>query len=94
MIRVAPAVTVRQNWGEMLNQVQYRHDSVVITRDGEPVAALVNIELFEKLRRMREAFEETLIALGSAYADVPAAEAEAEIAEAVAHARQQSRQES
>ena len=27
---------------EMLNQVQYRHDSVVINTDGKPVAALVD----------------------------------------------------
>ena len=34
------AVNFRQNLGEMLNQVQYRHDSVIINKDGKPVAAL------------------------------------------------------
>ncbi len=29
------AVAFRQNLGEMLNQVQYRHDSVVINKDGQ-----------------------------------------------------------
>ena len=38
----ASAVSFRQNLGEMLNQVQYRHDSVVINTDGKPVAALVD----------------------------------------------------
>ena len=38
----ASAVSFRQNLGEMLNQVQYRHDSVVINADGKPVAALVD----------------------------------------------------
>ena len=41
MITQASAVSFRQNLGEMLNQVQYRHDSVVINTDGKPVAALV-----------------------------------------------------
>jgi len=30
---------LRQNLGEMLNQVQYCHDSIVIKRDGKPMAA-------------------------------------------------------
>ena len=42
MITQASAVSFRQNLGEMLNQVQYRHDSVVINTDGKPVAALVD----------------------------------------------------
>ena len=41
----ASAVSFRQNLGEMLNQVQYRHDSVVINTDGKPVAALVDARL-------------------------------------------------
>ena len=32
MIREAPAMTVRQNLGELLNKVQYRGDQVVITK--------------------------------------------------------------
>ncbi len=34
MIIETSAVTFRQNLGEMLNLVQYRHDSVVINRYG------------------------------------------------------------
>ena len=39
MITETSAVSFRQNLGEILNQVQYRHDSVVINNDGKPVAA-------------------------------------------------------
>jgi prevent-host-death family protein len=45
MIREAPAMTVRQNLGELLNEIRYRGDSVVITKSGKPVAALIDIEL-------------------------------------------------
>lgn len=39
MITETSAVKFRQNLGEMINQVQYRHDSVLIKKDGKPVAA-------------------------------------------------------
>ena len=44
MITETNAVSFRQNLGEMLNQVQYRHDSVVINKDGKPVAVLVDAQ--------------------------------------------------
>ena len=51
MISEVSAVYFRQNLGEMLNQVQYRNDSIVINKDGKPVAALVDAELFARIRR-------------------------------------------
>lgn len=39
----------------MLNQVQYRHDSVVINKDGKPVAALVDARLFDAFGACRVA---------------------------------------
>ncbi len=91
MIREAPAVTVRQNLGEILNEVQYRRDSVLITKDGKPVAAIVDIAMFEGIRRLREEFERTLVALGSAYAGVDPAVAQTDIDEAVRAARRSRR---
>ncbi|SET42595.1 prevent-host-death family protein [Nitrosospira multiformis] len=38
MITEVNAVNFRQNLGEMLKQVQYRNDSIVISKDGKPVA--------------------------------------------------------
>ena len=57
MISEATAVSFRQNLGDMLNQVQYRHDSIVIKRDGKPVAALVDARLFERIRRLQARFD-------------------------------------
>jgi prevent-host-death family protein len=42
----------------MLNQVQYRHYSVIINIDGKPVAALVDARLFERIRRMQARFDD------------------------------------
>lgn len=87
MITEANAVSFRQNLGEMLNQVQYRNDSIVINKDGKPVAALVNAELFARIRRMRERFDALSDRITQAYADVPVEEGLAEIDAAVAAQR-------
>lgn len=87
MISEVSAVNFRQNLGEMLNQVQYRNDTIVINKDGKPVAALVDAELFARIRRMRERFDELSGRIAAAYADVPADEGMAEIGAAVARVR-------
>jgi prevent-host-death family protein len=87
MRREATAMNVRQNLGELLNQVQYRGDSIVVTKDGKPVAALVDYALYERIRRLRESFVALTDKLGQVYADVPAETAKAEIDTAVRHVR-------
>ena len=87
MLREAPAMTVRNNLGELLNEVQYRHDSVLITKGGKPVAALVDVEMFQRIRAMEGEFNRLTDQLATAYAGVDEREAEAEIAEALAAAR-------
>ena len=90
MITEVNAVNFRQNLGEMLNQVQYRNDSIVINKDGKPVAALVDAELFARIRRMRERFDALSQRIADAYADVPAEQGLAEIDAAVAAERNRS----
>lgn len=78
MIREATAMTVRQNLGELLNEVQYRKDTVIITRAGRPVAAIVDLE---SLKGMQAAKHDTLDVLTAkiqdAFKDVPEAEIDA-----------------
>jgi prevent-host-death family protein len=87
MISEVSAVNFRQNLGEMLNQVQYRNDSIVINKDGKPVAALVDAELFARIRRMRDRFDTLSSRIAEAYADVSADKGMAEIEAAVARER-------
>ena len=84
MISEVSAVNFRQNLGEMLNQVQYRNDSIVISKDGKPVAALVDAELFARIRRMRERFDALSGKVAEVLRDVPADEGMAEIDAVVA----------
>jgi prevent-host-death family protein len=79
MITEVNAVSFRQNLGEMLNQVQYRNDSIVINKDGKPVAVLVDAELFARIRRMQDRFDTLSNRIAEAYAEVPVEEGLAEI---------------
>lgn len=79
MITEVNAVLFRQNLGEMLNQVQYRNDSIIISKDGRPVAALVDVDLFSRIRRMRERFDVLSRRIADAYATVPVEEGLEEI---------------
>lgn len=84
MITQTSAVNFRQNLGEMLSQVQYRHDSVVINKDGKPVAALVDARLFERIRRMQGRFDALCQRIEAGFTDVPEAQGMAEIEAAIA----------
>lgn len=87
MITEVNAVSFRQNLGEMLNQVQYRNDSIIINKDGKPVAALIDAELFSRIRRMQERFDALTRHISDAYAGIPEEDGMAEILEAVAAER-------
>ena len=84
MVSEVSAVNFRQNLGEMLNQVQYRNDSIVVSKDGKPVAALVGADLFARIRAIRDRFEQLSSRVAEAYVDVPADMGLAEIDAAIA----------
>jgi prevent-host-death family protein len=90
MVTEVSAVKFRQNLGEMLNQVQYRNDSIVIKKDGKPVAALIDAGLFARIRQMEDNFEALCGKVAEAFRDVPEEQGMAEIdaaVEAVRHGR-------
>ena len=89
MITETSAVAFRQNLGEMLNIVQYRNDSIVIKKDGKPVAALIDARLFERIRRMQDRFDALCDRLEKTYEGVPEDVALAEIEQATARARRE-----
>lgn len=91
MITQTSAVTFRQNLGEMLNQVQYRHDSVVINKDGKPVAALVDARLFERIRRMQGRFDALCQRIEAGFSGAGEQAGMAEIEAAIAEDRREQR---
>lgn len=88
MQREATAMTVRQNLGELLNEVQYRHDSIVITKAGKPVAAMVDMDTYERMRRKDSGeFERVWAEFAKGFEDLTEEQAQALADEAVAEVR-------
>jgi prevent-host-death family protein len=83
MITETSAVAFRQNLGDMLNQVHYRSDSIVINKDGKPIAALVDARLFARIRRLQQRFDELSERLARGFEGVPEEEGLAKIDAAV-----------
>ena len=46
----------REKFGELVEQVQYRNFSFVISRHGKPAAAVVPVEVYESWKRQRADF--------------------------------------
>lgn len=91
MIREATAMKVRQNLGELLNEVQYRKGRFVITKAGKPVAAIVDIDLFERIRRLDEEFDALTREMVDAFADIEPDKGKKLVDEAVTAARRKTR---
>lgn len=87
MITETSAVKFRQNLGEMLSTVQYRHDSVLIKKDGKPVAALIDAQLFGRIRRMQERFDALSAKIEQGFTAVPEEQGMAEIEQAITEER-------
>lgn len=90
MLREAPAMTVRQRLGELLNEVQYRGDSILVTKAGKPVAAIIDIELFNRLRLLDGGFDRLAGQLRAAYQGESPKVVAAEVDEAFVSVRERS----
>lgn len=91
MLVEASAMKVRQNLGELINQVQYRHDIIAITKSDKPVAALISIELFERIKLMQKEFNRLTNKLQKSFEKEDPQKIEKLINEAVKHSRKNHR---
>jgi len=87
MTRESSAMTVRNNLGELLNEVTYRPNSIVIKKSGKSVAVIVDMALFEKIRLMQNEFNDVCSKLARKANDVDAETLDEELQEAVKAAR-------
>ncbi len=77
----------RSQFADLLGQVRYGNQSVVIERAGKPMAALVPLEVVEQYVAARERFFAVVDELRQNLPDVSEAEVEADVAEAIAAVR-------
>ena len=82
MERVIAAFEARRSFGRVLQEVLTRGERFVVERHGEPVAAVVPIEVYEQWKTARGAFFARIRA-ASERADMPPNEAEVLADEAV-----------
>lgn len=87
MARSVDAASAGHRFDELLHQVQYGGERVIITRAGKPVAVLIDYALFEWLARLDADFARLTDELGSAYRGIDEDVAHAEIDQAVAASR-------
>lgn len=56
MEKIVSAFEARRQFGSLLNGVDARGDRIIVTRHGEPVAAVVPMAVYEQWCRQRDEF--------------------------------------
>ena len=87
MVKKVAAMKVRDNLGQLLDEVYYRGDEVVIERAGKAMAILVPVGRYEQYRRERQERFKILDQIKAKTRRIPAKRLDATIAEAVRASR-------
>jgi prevent-host-death family protein len=87
MLKTVSAVKVRQNLGEVMNEVALRDDEYIVERAGKPLVAIIPIEKYLSMKRERDEFFRMYDAMQAEVADEDAANIDRDIEEALAAAR-------
>ena len=91
MEKTIGAATVRRKFGQLLEEIYYRGDKIVVERRGRPMAVLVPVELFESWQEQREQFFALIEEARERNQDVDSDVLETEIEDAVHAAREEKR---
>ncbi|MEW5986079.1 MAG: type II toxin-antitoxin system Phd/YefM family antitoxin [Chloroflexota bacterium] len=89
MVAQVGAREARNNFSDLLGNVHYGNQIVIIERSGKPMVAVIPMTLYEQLVAEREARFQVLDRIRSRLPDVPAEEVERDVAEAIAAIRSQ-----
>ena len=86
MLKTVSAIKVRQNLGQVMNEVSIKADEYIVERAGKPIVAIIPMETYLNIKEKRDAFFRLFSSIqqngdtsGSVYDD---------ISEAVASVRQ------
>lgn len=88
MEKTVKAFDARRQFGKILQEVAAKGDKFVVERHGEPIAAVVPIEVYQQWKRRRQAFFEKMRVV-SQRANLTEEEAEKLVCEAVRAVRGQ-----
>ena len=91
MKKTVSALKARKNLGQILEEVFYKGDQVIIERAGKPMAAMVPIWLLEQWQEQRDIFFELIAEVWQKNKKVPQEKIEEEVEEAVSSARKKTK---
>ncbi len=86
MLKTVSAIKVRQNLGQLMNEVSIKADDYIVERAGKPLVAIIPIEKYLNMKSNREDFFRLYSALQK-NADTSGA-VDDDLSEALAFARQ------
>ena len=86
MLKKISAMKVRQNLGQVMNEVALRGDDYVVERAGKPLVAIIPMEKYRKFQRDLDEFWEEVKSFQQSVRDVDPKEVDAAIEEAVLEA--------
>ena len=87
MLKKISAMKVRQNLGQVMNEVSLRGDDYVVERAGKPLVAIIPMEKYRKLQGYLDEFWEEVKSFQQSVRDVDPKELDAAIEEAVLAAK-------
>lgn len=54
MSRTVSAYKARTNFGEILDEVRYRKEPVIVEKNGRPAAVIIDLEAYRSMEALRE----------------------------------------
>jgi prevent-host-death family protein len=87
MLKTISAMKLRQNLGQVMNEVALRGDDYIVERAGKPLVAIIPMEKYRKLQQDLDAFFGDVKAFQNSVENVDPSELEEAIQDAVAAAK-------
>ena len=87
MARRVSAREARNRFADLMGSVRYGGEEVIVERSGRPVAAVIPVEMYEKLVAERRARFEVMDSIRSRLPDKTAEEIERDVAAAIEEVR-------
>lgn len=84
---VMGAREARAQFADLLGRVHYRGETVIVERSGRPMVAVIPVDLYERLIAEREARFAIIDRIHNRVPDLPEAEVDEDVAEAIAAVR-------
>ena len=87
MVKYVGAREARSNFAQLLGEVHYGGQTVVVKRSGRPMVAIIPVQEYQRLVSERKARFQILDEIRGRMPSIPAEEVEWDVAEAVAAVR-------